>query len=133
MLDPLPEPVDLIVANLPYVKESELSQISTLNSEPSLALNGGTDGLGKIRQLGTQISDKLRLGGCLLLEIGQGQKRAVTTFLRRLFPSAEIEVTADLSGIDRVVRLTLPLKRQCTEQDGKIANTPGKYLATAQH
>ena len=108
MLDPLPEPVDLIVANLPYVKESELPQISTLNFEPSLALNGGQDGLEKIRKLCTQISDKLRPGGYLLLEIGWGQKSAVTTFLRSLFPLAKIEVAPDLSGIDRVVSLVLP-------------------------
>jgi release factor glutamine methyltransferase len=107
MLDPLPEPVDLIVANLPYVMESELSQVNTLNFEPSLALNGGSDGLEKIHQLCARISDKLRPKGGLLLEIGQGQGRAVTTLLRSLFPSAEIEVTPDLSGIDRVVSLTL--------------------------
>ena len=106
MLDPLPEPVDLIVANLPYVKESELSQVSTLNFEPPLALNGGSDGLEKIRQLCTQISDKLCPGGYLLMEIGQEQKRAVTTFLRSLFPLAEVEVAPDLSGIDRLVSLT---------------------------
>lgn len=108
MLDPLPEPVDLIVANLPYVRESELTQINTLGFEPSLALNGGSDGLEKVRQLGTQITGKLRSGGSLLLEIGQGQREAVTTFLCSLFPSAEIEVTPDLSGIARVVSLTLP-------------------------
>ncbi len=107
MLDPLPEPVDLIVANLPYVMEAELSRINTLNFEPSLALNGGSDGLEKISRLGTRIGDKLRPGGCLLLEIGQGQRRAVTTLLRSLFPSAEIETTPDLSGIDRVVSLVL--------------------------
>jgi len=111
MLDPLPEPVDLIVANLPYVRESELNQINTLGFEPSLALNGGSDGLEKIRQLCTQLSGKLRPGGSLLLEIGQGQREAVVTFLRSLFPSSEIEVTPDLSGIDRVVSLTLP--RRC--------------------
>ena len=108
MLNPLPEPVDLMVANLPYVSESELSRVNTLNFEPSLALNGGSDGLGKIRQLCTRISGKLRPGGCLLLEIGQGQGRAVTAFLYSLFPLAEIEVAPDLSGIDRVVSLTLP-------------------------
>ena len=108
MLDPLPEPVDLIVANLPYVRESELSQVNTLSFEPSLALNGGSDGLAKIRQLCNQASDKLRPGGCLLLEIGQGQRKAITTFLHSVFPSAEIEVAPDLSGIDRVVSLTLP-------------------------
>ncbi|MFC2073197.1 peptide chain release factor N(5)-glutamine methyltransferase [Chloroflexota bacterium] len=107
MLDPLPEPVDLIVANLPYVRESELPQINTVNFEPSLALNGGPDGLEKIRKLCTQIGDKLHPGGCLLLEIGQKQGGAVTTFLHNLLPSAEIEVTPDLSGIDRVVSFTL--------------------------
>ncbi len=103
MLDPLPEPVDLVVANLPYVRESELSQVNTVDFEPSLALNGGSDGLEKIHRLGTQVGDKLRPGGCLFLEIGQGQSEAVTTFLRSLFPLAKIEVTPDLSGIDRVV------------------------------
>ena len=61
MLDPLPEPVDLIVANLPYVKESELSPtVHSANFEPLLALNGGSDGLEKMRQLCLQVSDKLR-------------------------------------------------------------------------
>ncbi|MFC1862297.1 peptide chain release factor N(5)-glutamine methyltransferase [Chloroflexota bacterium] len=108
MLDPLPEPVDLIVANLPYVREAELSQINMRNFEPLLALDGGSDGLKKIRKLCTQISNKLRPGGYLLLEIGQEQSGAVTTLLHRLFPLAEIEVIPDLSGIDRVVSLTLP-------------------------
>ncbi len=108
MLDPLPEPVDLIVTNLPYVKESELSPVYSANFEPLLALNGGSDGLEKIRQLCRQANNKLCPDGYLLLEIGQGQRRAVTTFLRSLFPSAKIEVTPDLGGIDRVVSLALP-------------------------
>jgi len=103
MLEPLPEPVDLIVANLPYVKERELSH--TVNFEPLVALNGGSDGLQKIRQLCQQASDKLRPGGFLLLEIGQGQARAVTSLLHRLFPKAVVEVSPDLSGIDRVVSM----------------------------
>jgi release factor glutamine methyltransferase len=106
MLDPVPKPIDLIIANLPYVKESELLQTNTGDFEPLLALNGGSDGVEKIRQLCHQLSDKLHPEGCLLLEIGQGQSRAVTTCLRRLFPSARIEVVPDLSGIGRVVSLT---------------------------
>ena len=105
MLDPLPEPADLIVANLPYVSESELS--NSANFEPLLALDGGPDGLEKIRQLCRQVRDKLHPDGYLLLEMGQGQGKGVTTYLRRLFPSAKIEVAADLSGIDRVVSLCL--------------------------
>ena len=108
MLNPLPEPVDLIIANLPYVKESELPSIYSANFEPPLALNGGSDGLQKIRQLCRQVNTKLRPDGYLLLEIGQGQRRAITTFLHSLFSSAKIEVTPDLGGIDRVVSLVLP-------------------------
>jgi len=105
MLNPLPEPVDLIIANLPYVKEPELSGLTDF--EPRLALNGGADGLNKIHQLCRQVSYKLHPDGCLLLEIGEGQGRTVTTLLRSLFPSAKIEVIPDLGGIERVVSLTL--------------------------
>ena len=108
MLDPLPEPVDLIVANMPYVRESELPRANPASSEPRLALDGGSDGLEKIRRLCSQVSDRLRPAGRFLLEIGKGQGRAVTTFLHNLFPSAKVELTPDLSGIDRVVSLTLP-------------------------
>jgi release factor glutamine methyltransferase len=104
MLDSLPEPVDLIIANLPYVRKSELSGVKF---EPRLALDGGSDGMEKIRQLCRQAGGKLRPGGCLLLEIGEGQGVAVTTLLNRLFPRAKIEVIPDLSGIERVVSLSL--------------------------
>jgi len=105
MLDPLPESVDLIVANLPYVSKLELPE--SANFEPLLALDGGSDGLTKIHQLCRRVTDKLRPDGYLLLEIGQGQGKGVTTCLRRLFPSAKIEVAPDLSGIDRVLSLCL--------------------------
>jgi len=109
MLDPLPEPVDLIIANLPYVREQELPRLTDF--EPRLALNGGSDGLEKICQLSRQVKDKLCSQGYLLLEIGQGQGRTVTTLLRSLFPSAKIEVTPDLGGINRVVSLHLTHNR----------------------
>ena len=105
MLDPLPESVDLVVANLPYVRQS---QTDTLAFEPVLALDGGPDGLDKIRRLCLKVGDKLRPGGHMLLEIGNGQAEAVTAFLRGIFPSSKIELTPDLSGIDRVVSFTIP-------------------------
>ena len=105
MLDPLPEPVDLIIANPPYVRQAELSHL--IRFEPRLALDGGADGLDKVRQLCRQAGGYLRPGGSLLMEMGQGQHREVTTLLRRLFPGAKIEVIPDLSGIERVVSLTL--------------------------
>ena len=104
MLDPVPEPVDLIIANLPYVRESELTG---MRFEPLLALDGGRDGMKRIRQLCRQVGGKLQPGGSLLLEIGQGQRKVVTTLLNALFPSGKIKVMPDLSGIDRVVSLSL--------------------------
>ncbi len=107
LLDPLPEPVDLVIANLPYVTETEVSRMCLANFEPELALNGGWDGLEKIRELCRKVGDRLHPGGSLLLETGLGQSRAVASLLRRLFPSANIEIIPDLSGIDRAIRLTL--------------------------
>jgi release factor glutamine methyltransferase len=105
MLEPLPEPVDFIVANMPYVKNSALD---ARGFEPFLALNGGTDGIEKIRQLCHQVTSKLRPEGYLLLEIGQGQKGSVISLLLSLFPLVKIEITPDLSSIDRLVSMLLP-------------------------
>ena len=105
LLEPLPRAVDFIAANLPYVRQSEIYRACF---EPLLALDGGIDGLEKINKLCRQAAGKLLPGGCLLLEIGQGQREAVTTLLGGLFPEAHIEVTPDLSGIDRIVSMSLP-------------------------
>lgn len=106
LLAPLPEPVDLIVANLPYVNEAEVSQTKTSRFEPETALNGGRDGLDQIHRLCRDVGTKIRAGGSLLLEIGEGQARPLMSFLRELWPRADIELTPDLSGIGRVLRVT---------------------------
>jgi release factor glutamine methyltransferase len=104
MLEPLPEPVDLIIANLPYVKKPELN---SMRFEPRLALDGGAEGTERISQLCRQVNSKLSAGGHLLLEMGQGQRAAITALLNTLFPGGEIEATADLGGIERVLHLSL--------------------------
>jgi release factor glutamine methyltransferase len=107
MLGALPEPVDLIVANLPYVREAELPGSGPLSFEPELALNGGKDGLDRIKFLCRQAGDKLRNNGSMLLEIGQGQTQAVKAIMHESFPSALIEIDRDLAGIERVISLRL--------------------------
>jgi len=104
LLDPLPEEVDLIAANLPYVKKKEVAQV-TRGHEPETALDGGADGLRDIFRLCRQLDGRLRLGGRLMLEIGLGQAEAVISFLKNLSPGGIIEVTNDLGGIERVVSL----------------------------
>jgi len=105
LLQPLPQPVDLIIANLPYVRRTELPPPVEAASEPRLALDGGGDGLEKIRQLCYQLEGKLNPGGQLLLEIGHGQPAAITGLITRLFPGVTTAVMPDLSGTDRVVQV----------------------------
>lgn len=103
LLEPFNMAADIIVANLPYVRTVDLPQVNTTGYEPRLALDGGNDGLDKIRELVIQAKDILFPGGCLLLEIGLAQYKIVTAFLHNLLPSAKIDVALDLSGIERVV------------------------------
>jgi release factor glutamine methyltransferase len=105
LLEPLPGPVDIIVSNLPYVRQSELKLVNTAGFEPVLALDGGEQGLDMISQLCHQAMNKLNSGGCLLLEIGVGQREVVVKQLKSLFPRALIEVFRDPGGVDRVVRM----------------------------
>lgn len=109
LLEPLPQPVDLIVANLPYIKNRELKILSPeiTNFEPMIALAGGEDGLDKIQQMLEQIPRKLNYGGRFLLEIGQEQDKTVPLLINSYFPQADIELIPDLSGIDRVVSVIL--------------------------
>jgi release factor glutamine methyltransferase len=107
MLTPLLESVDVIVANLPYVKERDIPDKGPLSFEPRTALNGGDKGLDEIKELCRQSADKLNDKGSLLLEIGLGQALAVKLLLKDNFPSGSIKVLKDLAGIERVVSLCL--------------------------
>ena len=109
LLEPLPEPVNVIIANLPYVKNDELEKLDReiANFEPRTALAGGEDGLDIMRQLLPQIRGRLRPKGCLLLEIGYNQSQAVNSLLACHLPRADIKLIADLSGIHRVARVVL--------------------------
>ncbi len=95
----LPEPVDILIANLPYVKSCDCA----VSPEPHLALDGGVEGLDVIERLCGGLQGKLNPGGSVLLEIGQGQEEAVKRLLREALPCAQIGTIKDLAGIERVV------------------------------
>ena len=105
LLTPLPQPVDIMVANLPYIARTEAL---TNSFEPSLALDGGPGGTDEIKRLCQQAAGKLRPGGVLLLEIGQGQHKMITDLVKRLLPGSVVGVAPDLAGIPRVVSAALP-------------------------
>jgi release factor glutamine methyltransferase len=109
LLEPLPQPVDMIVANLPYIKDCEFKNLSPeiINFEPAVALAGGEDGLDKIHQMLEQIPGKLNYRGCLIMEIGQGQGERATSLIKSSFPQASIELISDFGNIERVVKVIL--------------------------
>ena len=109
LLEPLPQSVDMVIANLPYIKNYEFKDLSPeiRNFEPTIALAGGKNGMDKIQQMLEQMPEKLKHRACFLLEIGQGQGEMVTSLINSYFPQASIELIPDLGGIERVVKVIL--------------------------
>lgn len=92
---------DGILANLPYVPESERATMAReVLHDPALALFSGADGLDLIRRFIPQAFQQLVPGGWLVMEIGHDQASQVAGFLQASGFS-EIEVKHDLSGIAR--------------------------------
>lgn len=105
LLEPLPQPVHLILANLPYVPERELPRLAEeiQNFEPTYALDGGPEGLSFIKELLAGAKTKLLPGGAIILEIASSQTPKVNQLVEENFPQAELEVAKDLSGLERAV------------------------------
>ncbi len=99
------EPFDLVAANPPYVRRSDLAQLApeVRDYEPHLALDGGEDGLAYYRRIAQEAADFVRPGGYLLLEIGEGQSAAVEGLLARSARLTEVQIRSDLNQIPRVV------------------------------
>jgi release factor glutamine methyltransferase len=96
---------DLICANLPYIPSEILKNLSVYQSEPSLALEGGPQGLTPIRRLLQNAAERLTGGGLMLLEIEASQGEPAAAEARANLPSASIEVLADLAGRDRLLKI----------------------------
>jgi len=104
LLLPLPEPVDVLLANLPYVAPRDAPTLSNdvRRYEPSLALYGDDDGLGHLGGLFAQMPGRLRPGAAILLEFGYDQRAAIVALAQISFPTASIRIVADYAGWDRL-------------------------------
>ena len=108
---PLPEPVDIMTANLPYVGIGEMGQLEddVRLYEPHLALFGGPHGLAHIERLIGNLArpGALSPGGMLLLEIGYAQRELLRRLAETLWSQARVTFIQDYAGRDRVMRVSL--------------------------
>lgn len=100
---------DLVVSNPPYIPGAEIATLDpeVRDHDPRLALDGGPDGLDFYRRLATEAAARLRPGGCLMIEFGDGQAAAIAEiFGRHNWVVAGTE--ADYSGRQRLMTLRPP-------------------------
>ena len=107
LLEPIDQKLDLIVANLPYIRGGELEglQPEVYLHEPVAALDGGDRGTDVIEAMLSRVPGKMAPGGALFLEIGAGQEEWLTPIVRDMLPGSDVTLVKDLAGIDRCMRI----------------------------
>jgi release factor glutamine methyltransferase len=102
-------PVDLVVANLPYIASDEVPRLAVAASfEPASALDGGPDGLDVVRRLLDGLAAVLASTGQALLEIGADQADAASDAARAALPGWRSWILRDLADRPRVLGVERP-------------------------
>ncbi len=126
---------DLLCANLPYIPTQALHHLPIYGREPSLALDGGPDGLTLLRRLLAQAPQHVRPEGLLLLEIEASQGAAVHQLAQDAFPKARTQILRDLAGKDRVIEVDMtessPIVHLCERSAWQAAQPQGQYRPAA--
>jgi len=110
LLTPLPEAVDLIVANLPYISSPVYRTLDAdiREYEPQVALEAGPQGLDAIARLLAQAPRYLNPNGVIYLEIGYDQGGTVFDLVKAHLPQNHgVILRQDYSGRDRLVMIEM--------------------------
>ena len=96
---------DIVVSNPPYVSIDEFNSLDSevKNFEPKSAVTDNNDGYKFYRRIAELANLLLVPKGKLYLEIGHSEKEGIVDLLREN-GLENIEVTKDLSGIDRIIK-----------------------------
>lgn len=105
LLDGVAGPLDLVVANLPYIPSATLEELLVAKFEPLSALDGGPQGLSLIEALLKDAHRWWAPGGAILLEIEAGQGESAPALARDLLPGADVSLLPDLAGLPRIVKI----------------------------
>jgi len=101
--------VDVLLANLPYIPSARVPELPIAASfEPSIALDGGPDGLHVVRRLVSQLATALAPAGIALLEVEADQADAVRAEVERALPGWSVAIHPDLAGLPRVAEVRSP-------------------------
>lgn len=106
LLDWCRGPVDLVLANLPYLRPEQAAGNRELAAEPSLALVGGAEGLDLIRRLLAGAPRVLAPHGAIALELDPSQAEAAAALAGATFPRAHVRIMPDLAGLARFVAVS---------------------------
>jgi len=98
---------DLICANLPYIPTETLHNLPVFGREPTIALDGGIDGLDVIRRLLKIVPEWLAPGGMMLLEIESTRGIQALNLACDFFSRGEIHLHQDLAGRDRLLEIMI--------------------------
>ncbi len=99
--------LDLIVSNPPYIKSADIAALQEeVQHEPVMALDGGESGLDFYRRIVPLWKSKLKAGGALAFELGEGQYDEVCRILADNGFSGITE-SIDFGGIQRAIIGTL--------------------------
>ena len=97
------DPFDVVLANLPYVRTGAMAGLPVATSfEPTLALDGGADGLRVIERLLLRLPETLVPDGVAYLEIGADQGEAIVALVGTVLPDWACAVRPDLAGLPRI-------------------------------
>ena len=108
LLEALPCPVDLIVANPPYISSDAIEHLAPeVRREPVHALDGGPDGLVLTGRLIREAGAYLNPGGAMFIEISPEQCGSARDMLTQRFSDGTTSVYRDLLGLPRVVSARL--------------------------
>lgn len=98
------EKYDIIVSNPPYIKKNEILKLDEeVKKEPTLALDGGKDGLDFYRKIIHEADGYLKYKGYLCLEIGYNQKIDVIELIENEEKYKYTYGKKDLYDNDRIV------------------------------
>jgi len=97
-------PFDLLVSNPPYIAHDEITSLApeVKNYDPTVALDGGDDGLAAYRAIAADAKRLLAPGARMFVELGAGQEAAVRDLFTNVGLTAGTART-DLAGIPRVL------------------------------